>query len=31
MTRKLLQSFMGEENSFLSQEKAATVGDGFEN
>jgi len=31
MTRKLLQSFRGEENSFLSQEKAATGGDGFEN
>ena len=30
MARKLLQSFRGEKNSFLSQEKAATGGDGLE-
>ena len=31
MARKLLQSFRVGENSFLSQGKAATGGDGFEN
>lgn len=31
MAKKTAIKFQGEENSFLNQEKAATVGDGFEN